>query len=141
MTPRGIRNFNPGNLRLGQPWLGLVKNPEEKQFCTFESAAFGIRALCRLLMTYHRPVEQKGYGLNTVRDIIDRYAPDIENDTSAYVYHVAERLDVGINQTIDLTDPAVMHELISAIILHENGINPYTTEIRDGMLMAGMRLE
>jgi len=137
VTSRGIRNFNPGNLRLGQPWLGLVKNPDEKQFCTFESAAFGIRALCRLLLHtyYHR------YQLKTVRDIIDRYAPDTENDTSAYVYHVAERLDVGINQIIDLTDPKVMQELIAAIILHENGINPYTHEIRDGMLLAGMRME
>jgi hypothetical protein len=135
MIARGIRCRNPGNIRLGQPWLGLVSNPDELDFCTFESAEFGIRALCRLLLTYHRK-----HGLDTIHSIINRYAPDIENDTSAYQYHVASCMDVGINQCLDLTNPNVMRSLIKAIILHENGSCPYDVEIDKGMVMAGLKL-
>ena len=42
--PRGIRNHNPGNIRLSQdPWQGLATPQEDREFFTFQSALYGIR--------------------------------------------------------------------------------------------------
>lgn len=132
MTARGLRNCNPGNLRIGQPWQGQVEG-EDKSFCTFQSAEYGIRALCKLLLTYYRK-----YELNTVKDIINRYAPASENDSEGYQHHVAACLDVGVNQCINVEDRAVMRALLVAIIKHENGSCPYDAEIDKGMELAGI---
>ena len=44
--PRGIRNNNPGNIRRnGDPWQGLAKDQTDREFFTFQSAVYGIRAL------------------------------------------------------------------------------------------------
>ena len=52
-NPRGIRNNNPGNIRRnGDPWQGLAKEQNDREFFTFKSAVYGIRALARLLITY-----------------------------------------------------------------------------------------
>ena len=134
MTARGLRNNNPGNIRLGEAWNGLVDNPAEKSFCTFVCATYGIRALCKVLLTY-----QKRYDLDTIGKIIDRYAPVDENDTNAYAKHVADVLNVPVDAPVDLTDAKLMEGVVRAIIQHENGSCPYTFEITDGMLLAGIK--
>lgn len=134
--PRGIRNNNPGNIRWGENWQGLAKDGKKKDpsFCVFTEPKWGIRALCKVLLTYYRR-----HDLDTVRGIINRYAPTNENDTSAYMKHVAELLGVGVDDKINVLDVNVMFLLIIAIIRHENGKCPYTdAEIRGGMLLAGM---
>ena len=140
MTARGIRNNNPGNIRVGDDWRGLAEwadmtasQKNEKSFCVFIAPVYGIRALARLLLTY-----QLRYSLDTVRLIIDRYAPDTENDTNAYAEHVAIQTGFGIDESISLREPQKMHKMLSAIITHENGSNPYTHEIEDGMVLAGL---
>src|SRR4051812_38910947 len=87
---RGIINANPGNIDRGKPptaWLGLATPAEmtpeqkaEKRFAVFRSPEYGIRALAKLLQTY-----QSKHGLRTVRGIINRWAPPVENNTGAYV--------------------------------------------------------
>ncbi len=134
--PRGIRNNNPANIRWGDNWQGLDKDGKKKDpsFCVFVHSKWGIRALCKVLMTYYNR-----HGLETVRGIINRFAPPVENNTSAYVNHVAELLGVGVDDKINVLDTNVMFLLIIAIIRHENGQCPYTdAEIRGGMLLAGM---
>ena len=130
---RGIRNNNPGNIRLGSPWNGLVDG-HDTAFCTFGHAVYGIRALCWLLIAY-----QQRYGLNTINGIISRYAPDSENDTNAYASHVSRKMGVGIDDVIDVTDWDTMLPMVESIIRHENGSQPYTFEIADGMLLAGVK--
>ena len=97
--PRGIRNNNPGNIRHGQNWQGL--NPDGRNidpaFCVFKSPVFGIRALAKVLMNY-----KKIHGLNTVRQIISRYAPPNENQTKAYIKTVAEQIGVYPDTIIDI---------------------------------------
>jgi hypothetical protein len=133
MTARGIRNNNPGNIRLGSPWNGLIDG-DDTAFCTFRDPVWGIRALCRLLSNYFTR-----YELDTVYGIIDRYAPDVENDTNAYAQAVADRLGVGLNEKINVLDREIMRVLVKAIIHHENGSQPYDAwEIADGMLLAGI---
>lgn len=137
MVARGIRNNNPGNIRKGENWEGLdkEKTKEERDFCVFKDAFWGIRAMCRILLNYERM-----YGICTVQSIITRYAPTFENDTTRYMEFLCKRLNVDKKQKLNLTQPEVMIELIKALIVYENGGNPYTdAEIRQGMLLAGLK--
>ena len=133
MTARGIRNNNPGNLRHGSDWNGLSAEQTDTAFCQFDCATYGIRALVKLLLVY-----QSKYGLKTVKDIINRYAPPIENDTGAYARAVSRELGVDESGMINLSDPVVMAPMVEAIIVHENGSCPYDYEISDGMTLAGL---
>lgn len=144
MTPRGVRNNNPGNIDRGQPWQGLAKphemTPEqraEKRFAVFRSPEWGIRAIVRILQTY-----REKYGLASVEGIINRWAPPVENDTGAYMARVAKDMGVGPTATLDTTDAAILLPLVKAIIAHENGGNPYDdATILKGITLAGMEAE
>ena len=103
---------------------------EEKSFAVFSCATYGIRALVRLLTVY-----QKKYELRTLDAIISRYAPDVENDTNAYAAHVSQKTGYAVDEPIDLTKPETMKAVVMAIIEHENGSNPYTYEIDDGITL------
>lgn len=127
---RGIRNNNPGNIRHGDNWLGRADSQPDQAFITFESPEYGVRAMARILRNY-----QTKYGLSTVRGLISRWAPPIENNTGAYVDHVAHMLGVGADEQIIVAGH--LGKLIPAIIRHENGIQPYPdTVIADGIEMA-----
>ena len=127
-APRGIRNNNPGNIDFNplNNWKGL--NPKSKEldsrFCVFISAEYGIRALMILLRNY-----EKKHGLDTIRQIIDRWAPSHENDTSAYAKHVAKMMSVDLDAHLDLRDREVLISLAKAIVTHENGVQPYALSI------------
>lgn len=120
--PRGIRNFNPGNLRKSDDkWQGLAKEQPDKAFFTFKDPVYGIRALARTLITY-----QDKYNLDTVEDIIHRWAPPNENDTQAYIEAVADHMGVDRDEPIDTHQYEYMLPLLEAVVQHENGIQPYT---------------
>ena len=123
--PRGIRNNNPGNIRWGENWLGLKQDGKEQDpsFCVFKSPVFGIRALAKVLINY-----KKIHGLNTVRQIVSRYAPPNENQTKAYVQSVAKQLGVYPDSIIDIEERGVLTVFIKAVIRMENGIQPYSDE-------------
>jgi len=136
--PRGIRNNNPGNIRRSAiPWEGKVKGTDTA-FETFATPEHGIRALEKNLTTY-----QTKHGLDTPREIVNRWAPPNENDTGAYVNVVANALGVGPDDPINVQDPATMQKLRDAIIQHENGQNPYPggapAPARRGVDVAGAR--
>jgi len=134
MTSRGIRNNNPGNIRHGDAWQGLAEQQTDSSFCVFRSPEYGIRALAKVLLNY-----EKKYGLNTVRKIISRYAPENENDTGAYIKSVAGQLGVDADEPITVRDKATLLVLAKAIIRHENGEQPYGNEILiKGLEMAGV---
>ncbi len=116
--PRGIRNHNPGNLRWGHLWQGLVpeKRRTDKAFCQFVSASYGIRAVARTLITY-----QDKYGLRTVRQIINRWAPSSENDTQAYIQAVASQIGRSADEQLDMQSYRNLKAMTEAIIRHENG--------------------
>lgn len=117
--PRGIRNNNPGNLeRTGTKWKGMAAQQSDPRFIVFEAPSWGVRALGRVLKTY------ESRGLDTVRAIVNRWAPPIENNTSAYVTAVARALGVSPDQRISVD--ARLAELAAAIIKHENGQQPYS---------------
>jgi hypothetical protein len=140
--PRGIRSHNPGNIdhNPANRWQGLADPPIEQgvakpRFARFVAPEWGIRAIARLLITY-----QDRHGLNTVRGLIDRWAPPVENNTVAYQNAVARKLGVGVTDAINVHDYPVMRELVLAIIRHENGVQPYSAAVIDqGLLLAGIK--
>ncbi|ROM94673.1 structural protein [Pseudomonas brassicacearum] len=131
---RGVRNRNPGNIDYSpaNPWLGqLAPDPAiEKRFARFDTAENGIRALGKTLLTY-----QRKHGLKTVKAIINRWAPSIENDTGAYVRAVEANTCTAPGAEIDLAKVAVMQGLVKAIIHHENAGFAYP----DAVLVEGVR--
>lgn len=118
---RGIRNNNPGNIRHGAQWQGMARIQADNEFVQFIDPIYGIRALNRVLRTY-----ATSYGLNSVRAIINRWAPPNENDTDSYVLAVAQRLGVQPDQDINVQGYAP--QLTRAIIKHENGVQPYSDD-------------
>lgn len=123
MTARGIRNNNPGNIDFqeGVNWQGQTGT--DGRFAIFKTPEDGIRAMGKLLVNY-----QKFYGLTTLPEIIGRYAPKSENDTNAYVNHVAKSIGVQPGDKIDLTNKAVLTKMVEAMIKMENGTVPYSSE-------------
>lgn len=125
-NPRGIRNNNPGNIRRGDHWRGLVSESQrtDKAFCQFVSAEYGIRAMMIILNHYHTQ-----HGLNTLDGIIHRWAPPEENNTQAYIDGVSTVTGIPAHQHIDVTDGTTMLKLVRAIIVHENGFQPYGADV------------
>ncbi len=120
---RGIRNNNPGNLEASNsnPWQGQTGS--DGRFAKFETPEHGIRALGRNLLSYQRQ------GIDTVNDIITRWAPpEDNNDTAAYIKSVCAKLGVSADQQINASDPDTLNALCAAIITHENGNLPYSKE-------------
>jgi len=114
--PRGIRNHNPGNLRRSSiKWKGKVSPSRDPEFEEFVSPEMGIRAIARDLLTGARR------GDDTVRKIIEAWAPPNENDTRAYINVVADALRVQPDAKLDVDDYRTMSILVKAIIRHENG--------------------
>lgn len=133
---RGVRNNNPGNIdRNKTKWQGMAKDQSgDARFVVFTTPQWGIRALMRTLMTY-----QTQYKLGTVRKIINRWAPPVENDTGAYVEAVAEAVGVGPDAKIDVDEASIALPLVKAIIHHENGYDPYPDSvIQEALHMAGV---
>ena len=96
-TPRGIRNNNPLNIRLNSDkWQGLRTLQEDREFCQFETMAYGWRAAFVILCkTYYGK-----YKLKTIRALITRWAPPKENNTEAYIRHVSDYAGIGPDKVL-----------------------------------------
>jgi hypothetical protein len=131
MTPRGIRNHNPGNIRHSSArWLGMATKQTDAAFVQFTAPKWGIRALYRTLCTY-----QRKHRLGTVAGMIGRWAPTNENDTGSYVASVAKAMDVEPDEPIDIVlGKPLAAKMVAAIIRHENGRQPYS----DSQLLEGI---
>lgn len=125
--PRGIRNNNPGNIDYNpnNAWRGQLPRDVkvEPRFARFDTPFNGIRALAKLLLNY-----RKIHGLRTIEGLIARWAPSNENDTKAYARQVGQRMGVSIFEPLTLNKPT-LQALVTAIIWHENGQQPYSQEL------------
>jgi len=131
--PRGIRNNNPGNIEHGKDlWQGLAGT--DGRFAKFTDVKWGIRAMARLLVNY-----QKKHELETIQDMIHRWAPPVENHTDSYVDVVATAVGVDALEKVDATRENVMLPMIRAMITVENGQCPYSDDqIKEGLTLAGI---
>ncbi len=131
-TKRGERNNNPGNLNFAGQAGASLERPGGR-FARFETAFDGLRALARQLMLY------AGRGINSVEKIISTWAPASDNNnTTAYIRAVSQRLGVDPRAALNMRDPQTMSALMSSIIQHENGRNIYSRELINKAAVAGI---
>ena len=124
--PRGLRNNNPGNIRLTKgKWQGEIEGTD-KSFKTFKDIMWGYRAIFLLLDSYI----SKGY--DTIRKIINRYAPPHENITSSYVKNVSKRAGIKPDKKISSKDIDIIKKIVQQISKSENGVEPNMNEILAG---------
>ena len=119
--PRGIRNNNPLNIRRSKDkWKGMRAVQSDAQFCQFESLEWGWRAAFWLLTRtyYHK------YRLFTIRAIVQKWAPAIENDTKAYIANVSRLTGIGPDEPLGIPSeqPSRWIALGTAMAIQENGI-------------------
>ena len=114
--PRGIRNNNPLNIRIGNTWLGEVPNPTDSDFEQFVSPVYGLRAAFCILRRYIRR-----YGRDTVRKIVHSWAPSSENNCDAYVKIVCQQSKLEPDETLKYEDAERMWKLVQGMALAEVG--------------------
>jgi hypothetical protein len=126
-STRGLRNCNPGNIRHDcTKWQGEVA-AKDKAFKTFGSMAYGYRAMFVVLNTY-----QKKYGLRTIRQMIERWAPPVENDTDSYIATVSRLSNIGADAAVTSTNRDVMIPIVAAMSRVENGKPAVMADVEAG---------
>ena len=120
MLPRGIRNNNPLNIRRSaDKWKGLSRTQSDPSFCQFESLEYGWRAAFYLLTRtyYHK------YRLYTIRGIISKWAPPIENETQTYIANVSRLTGIAPDEPIGIPSdrPSRWMMVGMAMAIQENG--------------------
>ena len=114
---RGLRNNNPGNIRITKDkWQGLREKQEDKSFFQFTEMKWGYRALIRTLQNY-----RKRHGCQTIADFIKRWAPENENDTDSYIKAVSDYAGIPADDPININDREQMIRIVAGMSKVENG--------------------
>lgn len=116
IQPRGIRNNNPLNIRIGNSWLGERADPTDPAFEEFVTMEYGIRAAFLILRRYIRR-----YKKNTISSIVSTWAPSSENNTIKYIDRVAQMTHLSPDEPIDYYDRDTMCKLVAAMAQVECG--------------------
>lgn len=109
-------------------WLNVKENLEEEKnnewygkvgsdgtFLQFNTVAQGVRAADKVLISYANK------DINTVSDVISAWAPPTDNNpTEDYIDYVADSLGIDEGAVIDLNDPEVRADLLSAMSMLES---------------------
>lgn len=115
---KGIANKNPGNIKMTSiSWKGEIPHHlnTDGVFEQFYQMEYGVRAaVVNLINGYFR------VGLNTISKIIARYAPNSENNTSAYISTMESLTGWKRNAVIKPTRKN-MERLVAAIFTVEVG--------------------
>ena len=115
--PRGIRNHNPLNIEdtaKRDPWLGLDEPRNDGRYLRFQHPVYSYRAGAKVLASYRKR------GITTLAGIIESWAPDLENNTAAYIASVSTRTGIGATEQVPLNVAAVS-KLFQAMAIHECG--------------------
>ena len=129
--PRGIRNNNPLNIRIGNVWQGEVQNPTDPSFEQFVNMKYGVRAGFVLLRRYI-----KHYHRTTIPQVIEAWAPSNENNTQRYIDTVCAMSKIAPDEQLNYLDVEQMCALFDAMAFVENGQHIQANIIRDGYKMA-----
>ena len=126
--PRGLRNNNPGNIRRNSDvFQGEVNPSRDKEFKQFKSMAYGYRAVFKILSNYYRV-----YKLDTIRKMIARWAPENENNTSAYVSLVSSYAGIEPDDPINVNDREQMIRIVAGMSRVENGRDAVMSDVIAG---------
>ena len=125
---RGLRNNNPGNIRISRVrYEGEVQPSKDKYFKEFVSMAYGYRAMFVLLDSY-----RSRYGLCTIRQMLNRYAPPSENFTEGYVRVVSTLTGIAPDEIVNTRAARDMIPIVSAMSRVENGAPANLEDIEAG---------
>ena len=125
---RGLRNCNPGNIRITKDkWQGLREVQEDNSFFQFTEMKWGYRALIRTLQNYRLK-----WGCQTIADFINRWAPPVENNTSGYISRVCREMQVPNSYVPDVNDKSTMCAFAAAISQVENGVPAVMADVEKG---------
>jgi hypothetical protein len=112
LNVRGVRNNNPlnlSNLPNGHIWDGQTGS--DGQYAVFATPEAGFAAADQNLQAYHQR-----HGIDTVAGIVNRWAPQAGgNDPAAYAATVSQALGVRPDQKLDLGDPNVRRQVLTAM--------------------------
>jgi len=124
---RGLSNCNPGNIRKSKVrYQGEVTPSRDPAFKQFQTMAWGYRAMFVLLDSYSR----KGY--RTIRQMITRYAPPVENYTENYIRWVTAWSGIDADESLDTHNRATMIPVIAAMSRVENGLPAVPQDVEAG---------
>jgi hypothetical protein len=116
-VPRGIKNSNPGNIRINNDlFQGEIRPSRDKAFKQFKSMAYGYRAIFVMLRNY-----KKNRDCDTIRKMINRWAPPVENHTDSYVMAVSSKAGISPDAEVDTFDRELMCNIVAAMSRMENG--------------------
>ena len=125
---RGLRNCNPGNIRRSKTRYKGERYPSrDSEFKEFESMAYGYRAMFVLLDSYSRR-----YGLCTIRQMLNRYAPPVENFTEGYIRFVSEKTGIAPDEIINTRAARDMVPVVAAMSQIENGVAAVMDDVHRG---------
>lgn len=125
---RGLRNNNPGNIRHDRDkWQGEIQPSQDKSFKQFSSMAYGYRAMIKLLQNY-----SKLHRCDTLRKMIQRYAPPVENHTENYIKTVATRANINPDAIVPISNKDVMCRIVAAMSFVENGVPAVMADVEKG---------
>lgn len=105
---RAWRNMNPGNIRYSDFARRAGAIGEAGGFAVFPDEETGMRAIGQLLRS-------DSYNRLTIAGAISRYAPPIENDTSAYHRRIQELTGLSINRRITELNDTELARVANAI--------------------------
>lgn len=129
--PRGLRNNNPLNLGFVAGQQGLdPAAPSDGRFGRYTSMEAGIAQSVRQMQIHARR------GFDTVGKLIQKWAPETENDTAGYIRRVEAETGLGRDSRIDFTDEAMLARLVRAMARVENGRAPGDDVIQRGVAQA-----
>lgn len=131
LSPRSVRNNNPGNLEIGQPWEGLSHILKDDPYCVFVTPVHGFRALAIDLRSKWK------HGLTTIEAIVTRRSPPSENPTEAVIKTISDMMGVARDASLDLNGAEQLAALCRAIAVQEAGSWLFSTnDLNMGVQMA-----
>lgn len=136
LNTMGYKGCNPLNIRATtDKWQGAI-GQNEKGYLIFSSPVDGIRAAAKVLKNY-----DSKYGINTIEEIVSRFAPASENPTGEYIQNVVKATGYKAQEKLDLKNPEVMQKLIQAMMNQEIGGVAYSEETISTGVRAGLGIE
>lgn len=127
---RAERNFNPGNLNYAGQAGASLEAGSNARFAKFNSEEEGIAALVRQLRLYQQR------GIDTIGEIVKKYAPPSENDTQAYIASMARWTGLGADEKLNFNDTDTVRRMVQGISRKEGRYTPLT----EGQIMSGINL-
>jgi hypothetical protein len=127
---RAERNFNPGNLNYAGQAGASLEAGSNARFAKFKSEEEGIAALVRQLRLYQQR------GIDTIGEIVKKYAPPSENDTQAYVANMARWTGLSADEKLNFNDTETVRRMVEGISRKEGRYTPLT----EGQIMSGINL-